>query len=65
MLVMVATISGLVILLVASGLGVWGLSFLLPEMGTWTRVLVHSALVLLYIAIAFAIFALHKKRAAV
>ena len=55
---------GMVLLLVAAGLGVWGLSLLLPEMGTALRILVHSAFVLLYIAIAFAIFAIHKKRVA-
>ena len=55
---------GIVLLLVAAGLGVWGLSLLLPEMGTALRILVHSAFVLLYIAIAFAIFAIHKKRVA-
>ena len=53
---------GVVLLLVAGGLGIWGLSLLLPEMGIWTKVLVHSAFVLLYIFFAFAIFAIHKRR---
>ena len=53
---------GVVILLVVAGLGTWGLSLLLPEMGTWVRVLVHCAFVLLYLFLAFAIFAVHKKR---
>ena len=56
---------GVVILLVAAGLGVWGLSMLLPEMGVWAKILVHSAFVLLYIAIAFVIFVVQKRRAAV
>ena len=55
---------GVVILLSAAGLGVWGLSRLLPEMGLWTKILVHSAFVLLYIAVAFVIFAIRKKRTA-
>jgi len=56
---------GVVVLLVAAGLGVWGLSLLLPEMGLWLRILVHCAFVLLYLFLAFAIFAVHKKRVAV
>lgn len=56
---------GVVILLVAAGLGVWGLSMLLPEMGVWAKILVHSAFVLLYIAIAFVIFVVQKRRSAV
>ena len=56
---------GVVILLVAAGLGVWGLSMLLPEMGVWAKILVHSAFVLLYIAVAFVIFVVQKRRAAV
>jgi hypothetical protein len=56
---------GVVILLVAAGLGVWGLSFLLPEMGLWTKIVIHLLLVLLYIAAAFIIFVFHKKRTAV
>ena len=55
---------GVVILLVAAGLGVWGLGTLLPEMGLWTKIFVHCALVLLYIAIAFVIFVVHKKKSA-
>ena len=55
---------GVVILLVAAGLGVWGLSTLLPEMGLWTKIFVHCAFVLLYIAIAFVIFVVHKKKSA-
>ena len=55
---------GVVILLMAAGLGVWGLSLLLPEMGTGLKILVHSAFVLLYLAAAFIIFAVHKKRPA-
>ena len=55
---------GVVLLLVAAGLGVWGLSLLLPDMGIWAKILVHSAFVLLYIAVAFVIFAIRKKRTA-
>lgn len=55
---------GVVVLLVTGGLGVWGLSLLLPEMGLWTKILVHSAFVLLYFFLAFAIFAIHKRRTA-
>jgi hypothetical protein len=38
---------------------------LLPEMGVWAKILVHSAFVLLYIAVAFVIFVVQKRRAAV
>ncbi|MBR1538216.1 MAG: oligosaccharide flippase family protein [Bacteroidales bacterium] len=55
---------GLVFLLVAAGLGIWGLSLLLPEMGTWAEIFVHLAFVLLYIAVAFVIFVIHKRRTA-
>ena len=54
---------GVVVLLVAAGLGVWGLSLLLPDMGTGLRILVHCAFVVLYAVLAFAIFFIHKKRA--
>lgn len=56
---------GVVLLLVAAGLGIWGLSRLLPEMGLWIKILVHSAFVLLYIAVAFVIFVVRKRRSAV
>ena len=56
---------GVVLLLVAAGLGIWALSSLLPEMGLGLKILVHSALVLLYIAVAFAIFVIQKRRSAV
>ena len=56
---------GVVLLLVAAGLGIWALSGLLPEMGLGLKILVHSALVLLYIAVAFAIFVIQKRRSAV
>lgn len=56
---------GVVGLLVAAGLGTWGLSLLLPEMGTGLKILVHSGFVLLYIFFAFIIFVIHKKRVAV
>ncbi|MCR5708963.1 MAG: oligosaccharide flippase family protein [Bacteroidales bacterium] len=52
---------GVVLMLVAAGLGVWGLSLMLPEMGLWAKILVHSALVLVYIAIAFIIFVFQRK----
>lgn len=55
---------GVVLLLVASGLGVWGLSSLLPDLGLGLKILVHSAFVLLYIGVAFVIFALQKRRTA-
>lgn len=51
-----------VVLLVAVGLGIWGLSLLLPAMGIWLKLLVHFAFVLLYIFVAFAIFAIKKKK---
>ncbi len=51
-----------VVLLVASGLGIWGLSLLLPAMGIWLKLLVHFAFVLLYLFVAFAIFAIKKKK---
>ena len=53
---------GVVLLLVAAGLGVWRLAALLPEMGLGLKILVHSAFVLLYIGVAFAIFAVQKRR---
>ena len=56
---------GVVGLLVAAGLGTWGLSLLLPEMATGLKILVHSGFVLLYIFLAFIIFVIHKKRVAV
>ena len=56
---------GVVLLLVAAGLGIWALSGLLPEMGLGLKILVHSAFVLLYIAVAFAIFVIQKRRRAV
>ena len=55
---------GVVLLLVASGLGVWALSTCLPEMATGWRILVHFIFVLLYIAVAFVIFAVQKRRSA-
>ena len=54
---------GVVLLLIAAGLGIWRLSALLPEMGIWTKIVVHSAFVLLYIAIAFVIFVIRKRKA--
>ena len=53
---------GVVLLLVAAGLGVWRLAGLLPEMGLGLKILVHSVFVLLYIGVAFAIFAVQKRR---
>ena len=53
---------GVVLLLVAAGLGVWRLAALLPEMGLGLKILVHSVFVLLYIGVAFAIFAVQKRR---
>ena len=55
---------GVVLMLVAAGLGVWGLSTCLPEMATGWRILVHFIFVLLYIAVAFVIFAMQKRRSA-
>lgn len=55
---------GVVAVLIAAGLGIWWLSTLLPEMGMCTKIVVHSAFVLLYIAIAFVIFVVRKRRAA-
>ena len=55
---------GVVLLLVACGLGVWALSTCLPEMATGWRILVHFIFVLLYIAVAFVIFAVQKRRSA-
>lgn len=56
---------GVVLLLVAAGLGVWGLSMLMPEMSFWPKLFLHLAFVVLYIAVAFFIFTLHKKKSAV
>ena len=56
---------GVVLLLVAAGLGVWRLAALLPEMGLGLKILVHSVFVLLYIGVAFAIFAVQKRRSVV
>jgi len=53
-----------VILLVAAGLGVWGLSTLLPEMRPAIRIIVQLLFALLYIAVAFIIFVIHKRRKA-
>ena len=53
---------GVVTLLVAAGLGVWGLSTLLPEMQLGLKIFVHVCFVLLYLAVALAIFIVHKKR---
>ena len=39
--------------------------FVLPEMGTGLKILVHSGFVLLYLFLAFIIFVIHKKRVAV
>ena len=55
---------GVVFLLVGAGLGVWGLSLLLPEMGLWTKIFIHLLFVLLYIAAAFIIFVVHKRKSA-
>ena len=55
---------GIVLLLVAAGLGIWGLGTLLPAMGLGKKIIVHSALVLLYLAVAFVIFAVRKRRTA-
>ena len=52
-----------ILLLVGAGLGVWGLSLLLPPAGLWMKILIHSALALLYIAIAFVIFIVRKRKA--
>ena len=56
---------GVVLLLVAAGLGVWGLSLLLPEMTLTVKFFIHTALVLLYLAIAFVIHTVHKRKACV
>ena len=53
---------GVVLLLTGAGLGTWGLSRLLPPMGLAAKSAVHSGLVLLYIAIALAIFRIHKRK---
>lgn len=53
---------GLVILFIALGLGIWGLSLLLPEMSLALKLFVQSILVLLYIVAVYAIFVVRKKR---
>ena len=53
---------GVVLLLMAAGLGVWGLSTLLPTLGTGLKFLLHFLFVLLYVGVAFIIFAIQKRR---
>lgn len=53
---------GLIVLIVALGLGTWGVSLLLPPMGTALGILVKSLLALAYIAIVLVIFVVRKRR---
>ena len=55
---------GVVVLLVAAGLGVWALNLLLPETELWISIAIRLLLVLVYIGLAFIIFVLHKKKSA-
>lgn len=55
---------GVVVLLVAAGLVIWGVRMRLPAQELWAKILTNSALVLLYIACAFAIFVVRKRKTA-
>lgn len=44
---------GIIAALVAGGLGIYALSSVLPEMGLWTKLGIHSLLIIIYTAAAF------------
>ncbi len=56
---------GIVLVLVAAGLGIWGLSTLLPEMSLGIKILVHGFFALVYVGIAVVILRVQKRRTAV
>lgn len=53
---------GTLVLLILLGLGIWGLSLLLPEMGFWAEFFVHALMVAAFAAAAFAILKLSDRR---
>lgn len=53
---------GILVLLILLGLGIWGLSLLLPEMGFWLEFLIHALMVAVFAAAAFAILKLSDRR---
>lgn len=52
---------GMLAVIMASGIGVWALSTLVPEMPVIYGLLINAAFVVAYIAILFAIFAVRKR----
>lgn len=55
---------GVLAAIIALGLGVWGLSLILPPMSQWTEVFVHALLVILYAAAAFFLLRWNNRRKA-
>ena len=52
---------GLLMLVIASGIGLWYVSTLIPQMSLWPQLLINTAFVIAYITILFAIFVIHKR----
>lgn len=53
---------GVIALLIAGGLGVYALSAVLPPMGLWLKLGVHTLMIFIYVAVAFgALYIFDKK----
>ncbi|MBO4571992.1 MAG: polysaccharide biosynthesis protein [Bacteroidales bacterium] len=55
---------GTVALLIIFGLGIWGVSMLLPEMGMWPKLALHTLLIVAYLAVVAGIILLGRRRVA-
>ena len=53
---------GFIGLIVALGIGIWGMSMMLPHMALLPRLLVHTLLIMIYIAALAGLFFLKKRR---
>ncbi len=53
---------GKILIYITLGLGIYGLSTLLPEMGMGLKIVVHTVLIIIYILIVGAMFFLERKR---
>ena len=52
---------GVTALLILFGLGVWGISLLLPEMSLWPKLAVHTLLIVAYLAVVGAMIMLSRR----
>ncbi|MFA6712285.1 MAG: polysaccharide biosynthesis C-terminal domain-containing protein, partial [Bacteroidales bacterium] len=53
-----------ILIFIVLGLSIYGISLLLPDMGLWLKMAVHSLLIMVYLGTVLAMFKAEKKREA-